>query len=145
MLSRGRERKGAWKDMAFEGQSNAIDAILVVDPLPAGRALVRRLEMQGQRVAHASSMDEALAVVRKQRPSLVVTELKVGAGSSLTWIESIRSISPHTRVVVVTAYGSIATAQAAIHAGACAYLTKPVDAGEVLAAYRDDAKSEPLE
>jgi len=71
-----------------------------------------------------------------------VVDLKMPGPSGLELVAALKAIDPTTNVVVVTGYGSIATALEAVRLGATHYLTKPCDADEILAAF--DRGAEPL-
>ena len=66
---------------------------------------------------------------------MAVVDLKMPGGSGLDVLESLLEIDPSTRVVILTGYGSIATAVDAVRLGAVNYLPKPADADDILAAF----------
>ncbi len=115
----------------FQGQS-----ILVVDDDDLLRQqLARALERRGLEVRSASGVDEALRLIEEEPPELAVVDLKMPDGSGLKLVEALHRADPGTRIVVLTGYGSIATAIDAVRLGATYYLQKPADADEVLAAF----------
>jgi two-component system response regulator RegA len=75
------------------------------------------------------------ALVTDEPPEFVLLDLRVEDGSTLEFVSELIGIDPATRVVVLTGYGSIATAIDALKRGAVHYLTKPADADEILAAF----------
>ncbi len=92
----------------------------------------------------AASADEAMALVRVDSPELAVIDLRMPGGSGLELLRQMREHDPATRILVLTGYGSIATAVEATKLGAEAYLPKPVDADELLAAFaRSGGRSGP--
>ena len=99
------------------------------------RALHRR-ELATE-VAHSST--QALASARKQSPSHVVLDLKLGAESGLALIEPLLAISPEARILLLTGYASIPTAVEAMRRGAINYLPKPANAQQILAAFEPSA------
>jgi two-component system response regulator RegA len=110
--------------------------ILIVDDDPTLRVrLVRALRDRGLEVAAAGGYDEALAAARVETPELALVDLRLPARSGLDLVRSLKELDPTTVIVVLTGYGSIATAVEAIKLGASAYLTKPVDADQILAAF----------
>ena len=68
-------------------------------------------------------------------PELVLLDLRIGSDTGLALIPTLKEIDPATRIVVLTGYGSVATAVEALRRGAVHYLTKPADADEILAAF----------
>jgi two-component system response regulator RegA len=110
--------------------------ILIVDD---DRALRERLSQalrdRGLRVRSASSGTEALALAKSSAPDLAVIDLRMPDGSGLDLVRDLRALCPGTRVLVLTGYGSIATAIEAIRIGAANYLPKPADADDILAAF----------
>lgn len=107
--------------------------ILVVDDEVAQRELVCGfLRKQGFDVVAASSGDEALQLFRREPVELVLTDQKMPHLSGLELLQAVRSINPEIHVMVMTAYGSIETAVAAMKGGATDYLTKPLNLDELL-------------
>ena len=107
--------------------------ILVVDDEPAQLELVGGfLRKRGFDVALAPDGREALQRFRREPFNLVLTDQKMPGLSGLELIEAVRAQNPETPVIVMTAYGTIETAVAAIKAGAAHYLTKPLNLDELL-------------
>jgi two-component system NtrC family response regulator len=107
--------------------------ILVVDDEGAQLELVGGfLRKRGFEVALAPDGQEALARVRREPFDLVLTDQKMPGLSGLQLLEAVRALNPETPVIIMTAYGTIETAVAAIRAGATDYLTKPLDLDELL-------------
>jgi two-component system NtrC family response regulator len=107
--------------------------ILVVDDEGAQLELVGGfLRKRGFEVALAPDGQEALARVRREPFDLVLTDQKMPELSGLQLLEAVRALNPETPVIIMTAYGTIETAVAAIRAGATDYLTKPLDLDELL-------------
>jgi two-component system response regulator RegA len=123
-------------------------SILVVDDDEAFRSrLARALTERGYDVRAASSAEEAERAAEADSPEMAVVDLRMPGASGLELVRTLKRIDPSTKVVVLTGYGSIATAIEAIRLGATHYLPKPANADEVLAALRRDelAPLEPLE
>lgn len=114
---------------------SAPSVLLVEDDERFRERLGRALTARGCDVRAVGSVDEALAAARHESPELAVVDLKLPVGSGLDVVRGLHAIDPTTRVVVLTGYGSIATALESVKLGATHYLTKPVDADEVLAAF----------
>jgi two-component system response regulator RegA len=83
--------------------------------------------------------------VRRSPPAYAVIDLRLEDGNGLDVVEALREARPESRIVVLTGYGAIATAVAAVKIGATDYLSKPADADDIEAALlaRDDQKPPP--
>ena len=109
-------------------------SILIVDDDEIFRQrLARAMTDRGLDVRTASDAPEALVEARKgEPPELAVVDLRMPGGSGLDVVRELKALEPAMRIVVLTGYGSIATAVEAIKLGATNYLTKPADADEIL-------------
>ncbi|MEE8449676.1 MAG: sigma-54 dependent transcriptional regulator [Thermodesulfobacteriota bacterium] len=108
--------------------------ILVVDDEPVQREMIAEFLARAEfDVQAVSSGAEALAVIKKERVDLVITDYKMPGMSGLELVKESKEINPEVNVVILTAYGTIGTAVAAMKEGAYDYLTKPVDLDELLA------------
>jgi two-component system, response regulator RegA len=105
--------------------------------------LVRAFTERGLEARGAGSGEEAIASARVDSPELALVDLRMPDRSGLDVVRELKSIDAGTGIVVLTGYGSIATALEAIRLGATHYLTKPADADEILAAFDRDARSDP--
>ncbi len=105
--------------------------LLVDDDAPLRRSLARALERRGFAVLPAEGLAEARDLARAHRPEFAVLDMRLAEGSGLELLQLLRELRPEVRIVIVTGYGNIATAVAAIKAGAVDYLAKPVDADDV--------------
>lgn len=104
--------------------------------------LGRAFDSRGFDVHMAADLGEAETEIAREAPEFVVLDLRMPDGSGLDLIARIKQIDPATRIVVLTGYGSIATAVEAVRRGATHYLTKPADADEILAALHRDVETE---
>lgn len=95
--------------------------------------LVRALTDRGFAAQGAATVTEALQKA-EEAPELAVVDLRIGEASGLDVLRALLAKDPATRVVMLTGYGSIATAVEAMRLGAIHYLTKPADADQILAA-----------
>jgi len=110
--------------------------ILVVDDDPTFRwRLVGALEARGMQAWGAGSPQQAKELASEVRPARAVVDLKMPGGSGLELVSELIGIDPAMSIVVLTGYGSIATALEATRRGAVDYLTKPADADQILAAF----------
>lgn len=111
--------------------------LLIVDDDEFLRERMSRAMMaRGLEVTTAADGQEALDAVRLNPPELAVLDLKMPGMTGLELLKKLKQISPHTRVVMLTGYGSIAGTVEAMQAGAENYVTKPADADQVLEAFR---------
>jgi two-component system response regulator RegA len=110
------------------------------DDLLRGR-LARAFADRGLDVREASTAGDAREIAEAEPPELVLLDLRIPGGNSLDLIPFFKELDTQTRIVVLTGYGSIATAVEAVRLGATQYLTKPADADEILAAFEKDAGS----
>lgn len=118
--------------MATEGQK-----ILLVDDEKTFRQRLRKaFERRGLKVFGADGFDNAVAIIHGERPAMAVIDLRMPGKSGLELVAAARRIHPELAMVVLTGYGSIATATEAIRQGAVAYLPKPADADEILQAFQ---------
>jgi len=96
-----------------------------------GVSMTRR----GWEVRTAGNPIDAAEAARRFLPAFVLVDLRIGSENGLDLIPRIREIRPEARIVVLTGYGSIATALDAVKSGASDYLTKPADADQIEAAF----------
>jgi two-component system, response regulator RegA len=97
--------------------------------------LARAFARRGFEVRTADSADAAAALAREDSPEMAIVDLKMPGRSGLELVRDLRGIDEATRVVVLTGYGSIATAIEAVKLGATNYLSKPADVDDILAAF----------
>ncbi|MDO1558875.1 ActR/PrrA/RegA family redox response regulator transcription factor [Brevundimonas sp. 2R-24] len=119
-------------------------SLLLLDDDAALRSrLGRALESRGFDVRMVSSVAEANAEVARETPAFAVLDMRLEDGTGLAVVESIRDRRPDARVVMLTGYGAIATAVAAVKAGAIDYLSKPADADDVVKALLASGEAPP--
>jgi len=119
--------------------------LILDDDAPFRTRLSRALEQRGFEVAAVGSVAEANEVAAKAPPAYAVLDLRLEDGSGLTVVETLRKHRPDSRIVILTGYGAIATAVAAVKAGALDYLAKPADPEDIVKALLapPDEKPEP--
>jgi two-component system response regulator RegA len=116
----------------LRGLSESERTLLIVDDdAPLCQRLARAMERRGFVVATADSVTNGVAAATAQPPAFAVVDLRLGDGSGLDVVGALRMARPGARIVVLTGYGNIATAVAAVKAGALDYLPKPADADAV--------------
>ena len=110
-------------------------SLLLLDDDQALRTrLGRALESRGFEVTTVSSVAEANEALRTKQPAFAVLDMRLEDGNGLKVVETIRERRDDARIVMLTGYGAIATAVAAVKAGAVDYLSKPADADDVVKA-----------
>ncbi|MDZ4693151.1 ActR/PrrA/RegA family redox response regulator transcription factor [Terricaulis sp.] len=121
-------------------------SLLILDDDAAFRTrLARALETRGFEVTAVGSVAEAGDIAGKTPPAYAVLDLRLEDGSGLSVVEALNKSRPDCRVVMLTGYGAIATAVAAVKAGALDYLAKPADPEDIVKALlaAPDATPEP--
>src|SRR6185437_12915537 len=114
-------------------------SILVVDDDVAFRTrLVKALAARGVEARGAGSSAEALLLARQSAPQAAILDMRMPGASGLDLIPQLLALKSAMQIVVLTGYGSIATAVEAVRRGAINYLTKPLDADQILAAFETD-------
>ena len=108
--------------------------LLLDDDAVLRNRLGRALESRGFTVTLAESVAAAVAAVRVNPPAFAVLDLRLEDGSGLSVVETLRRARPDARIIMLTGYGNIATAVAAVKAGVVDYLAKPADADNVVMA-----------
>jgi two-component system response regulator RegA len=120
--------------------------VLVVDDDERFRdRLARALRQRGLEVWAAAGLDEALAVARERPLDRAIVDLRMPGASGLAVLRALLAERPALEVVVLTGYGSIASAVEAVRLGARDYLTKPTDADRVLAAFEAEPEAAPAD
>jgi len=119
--------------------------LILDDDEPFLRRLSRAMEKRGFDVVSADSIAAGRAIVVTRPPAYAVVDLRLEDGNGLDIVETLRERRPDSRIVVLTGYGAIATAVAAVKIGATDYLSKPADANDVTSALLagDGDKPEP--
>ena len=120
--------------------------LVMDDDAPLRTRLGRALESRGFEVTMVGSIAEALDAVNTRPPAFAVLDMRLEDGNGLKVVESLHERRPDARAIMLTGYGNIATAVAAVKAGAVDYLSKPADADDVvmaLLARPDEAAAPP--
>ena len=112
--------------------------LLVDDDEPFLKRLAKAMEKRGFSVETAETSAGGRAVATARPPAYAVVDLRLEDGNGLSVVEVLRTKRPDCRVVVLTGYGAIATAVAAVKIGATDYLSKPADANDIINALLND-------
>jgi len=117
---------------ALRGLPESERTLLIVDDdAPLCQRLARAMERRGFIVSTAEGVAGGIAAATEHPPAFAVVDLRLGDGSGLDVVTALRQARPAARIVMLTGYGNIATAVAAVKAGAVDYLPKPSDADAV--------------
>jgi two-component system, response regulator RegA len=140
---------------AVEGGSTVLSGLpeadrtllIVDDDAPLCQRLARAMERRGFVVATADSVAGGMAAATERAPAFAVVDMRLGDGRGFEVVGALRQARPGARIVMLTGYGNIATAVAAVKAGAVDYLPKPADADAVERALlaQEDSVPEPPE
>jgi two-component system response regulator RegA len=130
------------QSVSARAQRFTLDArslLMVDDDNPFRNRLARAMEARGFQVIAVPSLAEARDVITGPAPRFVALDMRLSDGNGLDLVHELRAKRPDIRVVMLTGYGNIASAVAAIKAGAVDYLPKPADADMLETALRGDA------
>ena len=106
--------------------------LLIVDDDDSFRGrLSRAMEKKGFEVKDAKTVVDAIKLIKFLPPNFALVDLRLEDGSGLDVVKEIRKVKQNSKIILLTGYGNIPTAVAAIKAGAIDYLPKPVDADDV--------------
>ena len=121
--------------------------LILDDDDPLRGRLSRAMEKKGFIVKEAKSVAEGLEIVKKSPPNFAVVDLRLEDGNGLDVIKELSKHKSDSRIVMLTGYGNLPTAVAAVKAGAIDYIAKPVDADDVESALlaAPESKAKPPE
>ena len=105
--------------------------LIVDDDNPFRDRLARSMEKKGFNVTQAESVKSGIQKARETKPAFAVVDLRLGDGNGLEVVKEIQQSKKESKIIMLTGYGNIPTAIAAIKAGAIDYLAKPVNAEDV--------------
>ena len=108
--------------------------LILDDDAPLRGRLRRAMEVRGFEVMDAGTVQECVEMVRKTPPTYAILDMKLEDGTGLTLVQELRKKRAACRIVMLTGFGNIATAVAAVKAGALDYLPKPADPDQITAA-----------
>ena len=121
--------------------------LIVDDDNPFRERLARAMEKKGFVATQAESVKKGIDCVKLKKPAFAVVDLRLGDGNGLEVVKEIQNLNGKSRIIMLTGYGNIPTAVAAIKEGAIDYLSKPADADDVEKALlaNPNTKAEPPE
>ena len=115
--------------------------LLVDDDNPFRERLARAMEKKGFVVTQAESVKKGIDSLKTTKPAFAVVDLRLNDGNGLEVVKKIQNLNINSRIIMLTGYGNIPTAVAAIKHGAIDYLAKPADADDVEKALLADPQS----
>jgi two-component system response regulator RegA len=105
--------------------------LIVDDDNPFRERLARAMEKKGFEVTQAEGVKKGVDSIKIKKPAFAVVDLRLGDGNGLVVVKELQISNSKSRIVMLTGYGNIPTAVAAIKEGAIDYLAKPADADDV--------------
>ena len=117
--------------------------LIVDDDNPFRERLSRAMEKKGFQVSQAESVKLGIESVKLKKPAFAVVDLRLNDGNGLEVVKEIQINNPSSRIMMLTGYGNIPTAVAAIKEGAIDYIAKPADADDVEKALLADPNQKP--
>lgn len=131
-------------ELSAESAIDNAPLLLVEDDTSFRSRLAVTLQRRGFEVGAAASIAEARALAQQLRPDYAILDLRLGDGNGLDLVSELRRMNPAIRIVVLTGYGNLATAVAAVKAGAVDYLAKPADPEDIIKALTAEPDAKPL-
>ncbi|MGB0551601.1 MAG: ActR/PrrA/RegA family redox response regulator transcription factor [Alphaproteobacteria bacterium] len=117
----------------LNARANERTLLIVDDDAPLRTRLVRAMESRGFTVTAAENVADGIELAVENPPAYAVIDLRLDDGNGFEIVHALRQAKPDCRIVMLTGYGNIATAVAAIKAGAVDYLPKPANADDIAA------------
>ena len=108
--------------------------LILEDDTPLRNRLCRAMENRGFTVMDAGTVSDGIDLVRKAAPAYAILDMKLNDGTGLNLVPELRKKRADCRIIMLTGFGNIATAVAAVKAGALDYLPKPADPDQITAA-----------
>ena len=108
--------------------------LILEDDAPLRKRLARAMEQRGFDVQMAGSIAEGTPLATSFAPEFAILDLKLEDGSGLDVVKALQGVNPDCRIVILTGFGNIATAVAAVKAGALDYLPRPANPDQIGAA-----------
>lgn len=119
--------------------------VLVVDDEPSNlESLERIFQREGMRVLTADNAKQALALARKHRVEVVLTDLMMPGTNGVELLRAIKEVSPDVEIVMMTAYGTVETAVQAMREGAYDFVEKPLKRMAIVKSVRKAAERHSL-
>ena len=142
-MGKMKETPSGLKISDFEDKS----LLIVDDDDPLRIRLARAMAQKGFQVKDSKTVENAIELIKSSPPKFALVDLRLEGGSGLDVIQEINKARKDSRIVMLTGYGNLPTAVAAVKAGAIDYMAKPVDADDVESALlaEPNSKAKPPE
>jgi len=124
----------SYEELDDLGQESSI--LLVDDSVILRDRLAEAFQERGFRVAVAGTCDEAVEVFRKDPTELAVVDLRMPGRPGVSLIADLKQLRPDVQILILSGFGSIATAIDAVKLGAVNFLPKPADVDDILSAFK---------
>ena len=118
--------------------------LIVDDDNPFRERLARAMEKKGFSVSQAEGVKKGIDSIKINKPAFAVVDLRLGDGNGLEIVKELQFSNTDCKIIMLTGYGNIPTAVAAIKEGAIDYLSKPADADDVEKALLADPNKKAL-
>ena len=105
--------------------------LIVDDDNPFRDRLARAMEKKGFSVSQAEGVKKGIDLIKLKKPAFAVVDLRLADGNGLEIVKELQVSNTSCKIIMLTGYGNIPTAVAAIKQGAIDYLAKPADADDV--------------
>jgi two-component system response regulator RegA len=129
--------------MASTPETETRPLLLVDDDAPFRQRLGVLLARKGFAVTAVGSLSEARIEAARLKPGHAVVDMRLEDGNGLDLVTEMRATNPDVRIVMLTGYGNLATAVAAVKAGAIDYLAKPADPEDIVRALSTEGTARP--
>ena len=117
--------------------------LIVDDDNPFRQRLARAMEKKGFIVTQAEGVKAGLESIKSKKPAFAVVDLRLNDGNGIEVVKEIQKNNSESKIIMLTGYGNIPTAVAAIKEGAIDYIAKPADADDVEKALLADPNKKP--
>jgi len=128
--------------MSINKPLSSIDFLLVDDDETFCMVLSNAIERRDFSIVSATNLTDAIKYATQYQPAYAIVDLRIGDESGLDLVKRLIELNPNIHIVMLTSYASIATAVQAIKLGAKHYLTKPADADEIIASFKNDGEKQ---
>lgn len=132
-------------DMGEAAEQTRIKSVLVLDDDERTLSAMARTLRHSRKVFTASTTAEAHTLARRERPDLIVVDLRLGSSSGLDVVRQLKAEMPGSMFALVSGYLTVDATVAAVRAGADVVMTKPVTGGEIVRRIEDKANEPPPE
>jgi two-component system response regulator RegA len=118
-------------------ENDARSVLIVDDDATFRERLGRAFTVRGWEACLAANGDEAISLARETAPDLAIVDLRIAGESGIDVVRNLRALDSTVFILMLTGYGSIATALEAVRGGADHYMSKPVDTDQILLAFEN--------